>query len=146
MVEHNIYTYVVPIARAIAALMLAGFFGIVGGWIGTTISAFAGYPWSLQVHNQIYLVSIGLGAGAGGYLAWMDLTPRRLWIAAAALAALLGGLAGVYAGYAYGQVAEESFLGRGYTVENTIHWGAALGGFGVATLLGFFNEVRTRGR
>jgi hypothetical protein len=146
MLEGNIYTFGIPIARAIAAFILAGFLGIIGGWLGTTINAFAGYPWSLQAHNNIYLVFIGLGAGAGGYLAWMDLTPRWYWMAAAVLAVLLGGVAGTYAGYAYGQVADESFLGRGYTIENTIHWGAALGGFGVATALGFFNEVRTLGR
>ncbi|MSQ07590.1 MAG: hypothetical protein EXR54_06830 [Dehalococcoidia bacterium] len=146
LVESNIYTYLVPAARAIAAFFLAGFFGILGGWIGTTFSAFLGYPWSLQVHNNIYIVSIGLGGGAGGYLAWVDLTPRWYWMAAAVLAVMLGGVAATYAGYAYGQVADESFLGRGYTVENALHWGAALGGFGVATLLGICNEFRTRGR
>jgi hypothetical protein len=143
MIEGNIYTFAVPIARAIAAFILAGFLGIIGGWLGTAFIAFAGYPWSLQTLNNIYLTSIGLGAGAGGYLAWVDWTPRWYWIAAAVALVLLGGVAGAYAGHAYGQVAKESFLGRGYTIVATVHWGAALGGFGMATLLGLFNEFRT---
>jgi hypothetical protein len=146
MLESNIYTYLLPAARAIAALMLAVFLGVVGGWVATTFSALVGFPWSADVHKTIYLVGIGLGAGTGAYLAWMDLALRWFWLVAWVAVVLLGGVAGTYAGYAYGQVADESFLGRGYTVENNIHVGAALGGFAVATLLGIFSEIRTSGR
>ena len=146
MLDSNIYTFAVPIARAIAALVLAVLLGIVGGWIAITINAFAGFSWSPEVYRNTYLVGIGLGAGAGGYLAWMDLTPGWFWIVVGVAVVLMGGVAGSFAGYAYGRVAEESYMGRAYTIDSHIHLGAALGGFGVATILGVFREIRTLGR
>ncbi|MBM3942083.1 MAG: hypothetical protein FJ316_03995 [SAR202 cluster bacterium] len=146
MIERNAYTYLVPIARAIASFLLAGFLGIIGGWIGLTFNAFAGYPWSLTTHTNIYVIGIGLGAGAGGYLAWMELVVGRRWIVLSAVAVLLAGVAGVYGGYAYGRVAEATYFGRAYTIDNNLHLGAALGAFAVATLLGVITEIRTKGR
>jgi hypothetical protein len=146
MVEGGIYAIVVPMGRAIAGLVLGIILGIVGGWIGTTFSAMIGYPWSVVVHRNIYLVGIALGAGSGAYLAWMNLSLRWYFILASILAVLLGGVAGTYAGYAYGHSIEPTYLGRSYTVDNAVHMGAAIGGAAVATVLGIINEIRTLGR
>jgi hypothetical protein len=120
--------------------------GIVGGWIALTFNALTELPWPLMVHLNIYLVGIGLGAGTGGYLCWMVLNLRWYWLAASVLIVLLGGIAGTYAGYAYGQSAEVTYLGRAHTINNMAHMGAAIGGAGVATILGVVNEIRTLGR
>lgn len=146
MIEGGVYNLVIPLGRTLAAFLLGIMLGIVGGWMGLTFNALTGFPWSLTVHRNIYLAGIGLGAGAGAYLCWMNLGLRRPWIMVSFLAVLLGGIGGAYAGYTYGHHTEPTFLGRAYTVENMLHVGAAIGGAGVATILGIINEIRTQGR
>jgi hypothetical protein len=146
IVEGGIYAIIIPIGRTIAALAFSIMLGIMGGWIATTFNAMIEYTWEPALHRNIYLVGIALGAGGGAYLAWMNLSLRWYLIAASVLAVLLGGVIGTYAGYAYGYRVEPTYFGRGYTVDNAVHLGAAFGGAGVATLLGLINEIRTLGR
>ena len=105
-----------------------------------------GYPWDLVVHTNIYFVSIGLGAGLGAYFGWMNLTLRWYLIASSILLVLAGAMAGTYLGLTYGQYVDATYLGRQYTIDNWLHFGAAIGGIAVATGLGVFSEVRTKGR
>ncbi len=140
MVEAGIYGWAIPVARSTAGFLLGIFLGIVGGWSAAAFSAFAGYPWSLEVHRNIYLVCIGLGAGVGTYLGWMNLTSRRTLMLAFILLVLAGGVAGAYLGFFYGERAEPGVLGRRYTIDNAIHFGAAIGGTILSTILGLLNQ------
>ena len=76
MVEGSIYYWVVPFGRAIAGFMAGLLLGIAGGWMAVVIYAMAGFPWTIEVQRNMYLVWIGLGAGIGSYLGWMNLTSR----------------------------------------------------------------------
>ncbi len=146
MIEGSIYNWAVPAARTTAGFVVGILLGIVGGWAAVAFSAFAGYPWSVEVHRSIYLVGIGLGAGAGAYLAWMNLTSHRHQIIVFILLVLAAGVAGAYLGFLYGQRAEPGYLGRHYAIDNDIHFGAAIGGIIFSTALGPFNQWKTLGR
>ncbi len=92
MVEGGIYYWVVPFGRAIAGFMAGLLLGIVGGWIAVVIYAMAGFPWAIEIQRNMYLVWIGLGAGVGGYLGWMNLTSRRSLIIAFLVLVIIGGI------------------------------------------------------
>jgi len=145
MVEGGIYVLVIPLFRTLVGFGVGIFLGILGGWSATIFNAMIGYPWEVDVHRNIYLGGVGLGAGVGAYIGWMDLTLHRLLMAATLLLAILGGIAGTYAGMVYAQNSEPTYLGRAYTIENGLHFGAAIGGVIVATALGLLNEIRSPG-
>jgi hypothetical protein len=140
VVEGGIYYWVVPLGRVIAGFMAGLLLGIGGGWIAVVIYAMVGFPWAIETQRYLYLVWIGLGAGIGGYLGWMNLTSRRSLIIAFAVLVIVGGIAGAYLGFLYGQRVEESYLGRRYTLDSAIHFGAALGAIVTATTLGLINQ------
>ncbi len=146
MVEGSIYGWAVPVARSIAGFVVSLLLGIFGGWVAVAFNAFAGYPWSLDIHRNIYLVGIGLGAGVGAYLGWINLTSRRYVIFAFFLLVLAAGVAGAYLGFLYGQRAEPGYLGRHYAIDNSIHFGATIGGIIFSTALGLLNQWTRLGR
>lgn len=146
MLEGGIYVWAVPFGRTMVGFFLGGFLAIMGGWLAKVFNAMVGYPWDTQIHANIYFVSIGLGAGLGAYLGWLNLSLRWYLIVLSALVVLLGGLAGVYIGSIYGQRIDPTFLGQGASVVNMIHWGAVIGAIAVSTAIGLFNEVRSGGR
>lgn len=146
MIDGGIYAYVVPLGRSIAGFTLAIMLGIVGGWIAIVFNAMIEFPWSPEVHRTIYFWGIGIGAGTGAYLAWMNLTMGwRMSLITMALV-FVGAIIGTYVGYWYGHYSDASFLGRGYTIENSIHMGAPIGAIIMATILGVINEIKTLGR
>ena len=114
--------------------------GIAGGWMAVVIYAMAGFPWTIEVQRNMYLVWIGLGAGIGSYLGWMNLTSRRSLIIAFAVLVIIGGISGAYLGFLYGQRVEASYLGRRYTLDSAIHFGAAIAAIVTATALGLINQ------
>ena len=135
--------------RTVAGFMIGLFLGIVGGWLAAIFNSLAGCPfrcpWELEIHRNIYLVCVGLGAGVGAYSGWMSLALRWHLIAASLLLVILGGVAGTYLGHVYGQNVGPTYLGRAYTIDNWLHFGAAIGTIAVSTALGMFNEFGSTG-
>ncbi len=146
MLEGGIYVWAVPFGRIVVGFFLGAFLAIMGGWFAKIFNAMVAYPWDTQMHANIYFVSIGLGAGLGAYLGWVNLGLRWYLIAVSVLLVLLGGIAGVYIGSIYGQNIDPTFLGQRGAVVNMIHWGAIIGAIAVSTAIGLFNEVRSGGR
>ena len=145
MIEGNIYSVVIPLGRSVAGFIVGVILGIFGGWMALNFNQLIGYPWHLELHRHIYLVSIGVGAGVGAYVGWANLNIRWPFIAGSVLLVLAGAIAGVYLGMIYGQYTDETYLGRRYTIVNSIHYGAPIGGIAISTLLGLFSEFRTKG-
>ena len=145
MIDANIYTVVIPLGRTLAGFMVGVILGVLAGWIALIFNQLIGYPWHPEVHRHIYLISIGMGAGVGSYVGWANFNIRWPLIAGSVLLVLAGAIAGTYSGLIYGQYADESFLGRRYTIVNAIHYGAPIGGIAVSTLLGLYSEIRTKG-
>ncbi len=146
MVEGGIYPYLIPLARIVAGFGVGVMLGICGGWVGITFNHMIEFPWSLEVHRNIYIVGIGLGGGLGAYFGWMTLAIRWYLIAGTLLLVLAGGVLGAYLGMEYGEVVDPSYLGRRYTIDNMMHFGAPLGGIIVASSLGLYHYVRNMGR
>jgi MFS family permease len=146
MIEGGIYVWAVLVVRTVAGFFVGLFLGIFSGWLALIFNAMIGYPWDLDLHTNIYFVSIGLGAGLGAYFGWMNLTLRWYLIAGSLLLVLIGGLAGTYIGLIYGQYVEPTYMGRQYTIDNSLHFGAGIGGITVSTALGLLNGIRTQGR
>ena len=146
MLESGVYTWVVPLARTVTGFIVGTILGIVGGWAALIFNAMIGYPWSVDVHLNLYFVGIGLGAGLGAYMGWMNLTDRRSLIIGSLVLVIVGGVVGSYIGLAYGQNVEPSHLGRRYSIESGLHFGAATGAILVSTALGLLHEIKARGR
>ena len=111
-----------------------------------TFNHMVGFPWDLEVHRNIYIFGIGMGGGIGAYFGWMNLSVKWYSIAGTIMLVLAGGVIGAYLGLEYGAAVEPTYLGRRYTIDNMMHWGAAIGGITVATSLGLYNEVKNMGR
>jgi len=146
MMVDGIYTFIIPIARSVAGFGIAVFLGILGGWFAITFNHLIGFPWSLEVHRNIYIVSIGLGAGVGSYVAWVNLSIPWYFVVLTICVVLLGGVASAFGGLFYGSIVETTYLGRAYTIDNNLHWGAAIGGILAATFAGLFNQIVTQRR
>ncbi len=146
MVEGGISYWAVPLGRTIAGFMAGLLLGIGGGWMAVVIYAMVGFPWAIELQRNMYLVWIGLGAGIGGYLGWMNLTSRRSLLIAFLVLVIVGGIAGAYLGFLYGQRVEPGYLGRRYTLDSSIHFGTAIGAIVTATALGLINQLGRSGR
>jgi hypothetical protein len=146
MLESGIYPFLIPFARTVAGFCVGVMLGICGGWAAITFNHMIAFPWSLEVHRNIYVVGIGLGGGLGAYFGWMSFNIRWYLMVGMILLALCGGVAGAFLGLEYGQIADPSYLGRRYTIDSMMHWGAAIGGIAVASALGIFHYVRNMGR
>ena len=110
--------------------------GIVGGWLAVSIYAMAGSPWSMEVQRNLYLIWIGIGAGAGAYSGWMNLNARKYLIFGLAFIVIAGAVAGAYLGLVYGSITAPTYLGKRYSIDSAIHFGAPIGVIITATALG----------
>ena len=146
MVEGGLWPWVIPMGRTIAGFCVGVMLGICGGWAGILFNHLIEFPWSLEVHRNIYIVGIGLGAGLGAYTGWMILGARWYKVVGVLLAALAGGVLGAYLGMQYAYSIPPSYLGQRYTIDNWLHWGAAIGGIVVAASFGIYHYVRNLGR
>lgn len=146
MLEGGIYGYAIPIGRTIAGLMVGVILAIAGGWLGLTFNALVGYPWPGAVHIGIYVACIGLGAGVGAYVGWINLSLGRHIVALTILLVLAGGIAGSALGNLYGlEFIGPSYLGERDTRVNITHFGAVFGAIIVSTIFGLYYHFRTKG-
>lgn len=142
----GIYFYVVPLGRTLAGFMMGLMFGICGGWAAVVFNAMLGYPWAPELHRNIYIIGIGLGAGIGAYLGWVNINIRRPLVVLTVLLVLGAGVAGAYLGLEYGKIADPSYLGRRYTIENMLHWVAPVTAVIASTILGLVHQVWVKQR
>lgn len=146
MLEGGIYSYAIPLGRIIAGFFVGAILGIVGGWTGLTFNAMVGYPWDANVHLAIYVVSIGLGAGLGAWVGWINLSLRWYIVALTILMVLVGGIVGSVLGNLYGlEFIGPTYLGERDTRVNITHFGAAFGAISVSTVIGLYYHFRTKG-
>ena len=146
MLPGYISAWTIPAARVLVGFTFGVLLAFLGGMLAAFFNFLSDYPFDLAIHKNIMLVGIGLGAGAGTYLAWMNLrsNPRlRLGIL---LLVLIGSTAGTYIGHFYGPGVDAYDVRQRKAIDTTIHLGAAAGGIIVATTVGLISQVRPRDR
>ncbi len=145
MLEGIFSTRAVPMGmgRVLLGFILGLLLAILGGLLAAFFNAMSGFPWDLAVHKHIVLVGIGLSAGAGAYITWMNPSLRPLLGLGFLLLVLLSSIGGTYIGHVYGPGVDPSDYREQFAIDNTIHLGGAAGGIIMSTALGLIGQVRT---
>ena len=89
----------------IAAGSLFGVIGLVLGWMVWPPPAGADYLFYLRIFG------LGIGAGIGGFLGWLDLEQDKPTVFLFLVLALLGAVGGAFGGRLYGLTATEGIQG-----------------------------------
>ena len=145
VLEGGIYSFVVPAARSIAGYVMALILAIGGGWAVTIINAMIGYPWVGSTFFALYIAGVGMGAGLGAYLAWINLSMRWYFAIGTVLVILGAGIVGSTIGYVYWEpLFGENYLGPRDSQINATHFWAPIGAIAASTLIGLYFHFRTR--
>ena len=118
----------------------------MGDITGRVFNLAVGYAWDPAVHQNILYSSIGLGAGIGAYLGWMNLDRRWYFVLRSVLIVLAAGVAGAYLGRFYGPGVEPGWWWSRFATDQTVHVVGAALSVGIATILGLIHQVQTRSR
>jgi hypothetical protein len=92
MLQSTISAFLAPVGKTAMGLIFALVLALLGDVAGRVFNLSIGYPWTQSVHQNIHFISIGVGAGIGAYLGWMNL--ERHWYFMMGLGTLV--LAGGY--------------------------------------------------
>jgi len=141
MMNSNWSIYGIGAARTLAGLVVALLLAVGGDVFGRVINLMLGFPWSQLMHVNIHLVAIGLGAGIGAYLGWINFNLNRYWGSAILALVLTASVVGVYLGRALGPGVDPTYWWSRFAVDTTIHLSAAVGGTIVATAIGLTQQI-----
>ncbi|MCH8089565.1 MAG: hypothetical protein IH955_06105 [Chloroflexi bacterium] len=129
-----------------AGLTAAFLLAFMGDLAGRVFNLSVGYAWDPAVHQNIIFIGIGMGAGIGAYLGWMNLDRRWYLVLRSVVIVVAAGVIGAYLGRFYGPGVEPGWWWSRYATDPTVHMVAAALGAGVATVLGLIDQVHTRSR
>jgi hypothetical protein len=141
MIKGIWWTYATWAARSLAGFTFAVLLAFGGDVFGRVVNLLLGYPWPQGVHANLHLVSIGLGAGAGAYLGWVNFNLNRYWSLVILAIVLAASVVGVYLGRAYGPGVDPTYWWSRYAVDTTIHLAAAALGTVAATAIGLAHQI-----
>ena len=114
-------------ARVLVGFIFGVLLAVAGGLLGAFFNVLAEFPWELEIHKNIVLVGIGLGGGAGAYLAWMNPSNNAFTKLGILLLVQLGSIAGSYIGHIYGPGVDLDDFRELFAIDSTIHFSAATG-------------------
>lgn len=117
----GIEVYLVWAARGLAAFIAAVLLAFIGDLTGRVFNLLLGYPWPQAVHLNIHMVCIGVGAGFGAYLGWMNLSLSRYRALGFLSATIAAGIVGIYVGRAYGPGVDPTYWWSRFAVDPTVH-------------------------
>ena len=146
MVQGGTSFYATTVARTLAGFVVGLFLAFFGDLTARIFSLLLGYPWSPSVHQNLLVIGVGIAAGVGAYLAWMNLSLRWYWILGSLLLVLGGGIGGAYLGHIYGPGPDPTYWWSRYASDKTIYLTAAIGGIAISTILGLARELLPLGR
>lgn len=144
MVRGSWWEYAIPVGKTVAGFVLALLLAFVGD-LGTRIlNLLLGYPWPLEVYQNLNVVSIGAGAGIGAYLGWINWSWSRYWAIGTLLPVIASGVLGAYLGLAFGPGVDPTYWWSRFATDTTIYLTAAIGGTVCATAIGLVLMVSQR--
>ena len=132
--------YGVWIGRIVAGFAFAIVLTFVGDIGGRVVNLLLGYPWHQDVHFTMQLVSIGLAAGIGAQLGWINLGLSRYWSLGMWAVVCAAAIVGVYMGYAYGPGVDTTYWWSRFALDTTIHISAAVAGTVAAAVIGITKQ------
>ncbi len=142
MQRYGLSGWGIILGRTLLGFIFALLLAVLGGWGGMIFNLLISYPWSLELHQHLQMLGIGLGASLGAYLVWMDSTLRWFCTLIAAAVVWAGGAAGAYLGRAYGPGVDSSYWWSRFAVDTTIYLAAATSGIIVSTIIGLATQIR----
>lgn len=146
MIPRGIEVFAVPLARSLFGFIAALLLCFAGDLAARVFNLAVGYSWPQEVHRHIYFVSIGVGAGVGAYLGWINLNhPRRLMVGILLLV-IAGGVLGVYLARAYSPGQDPSYWWSRFATDTRVYLGGALAAVILATAIGVIGQVVTSAR
>jgi len=141
MIRGTWWTYAFWAARTLASFIFAVLLAFGGDLAGRVFNLLVGFPWSQGIHVNLHLVAIGLGAGIGAYLGWMNFGISRFWGLVILAIVLTASVVGVYLGRAYGPGVDPTYWWSRYAVDTAIHLSAAICGTFAATAIGLTHQI-----
>ena len=132
--------------RTVLGLLLWAVFSVIGIVIAWAIFVFFGAA-SHATLLVFFMIGAGLGAGLGGYIAFLrvDRTPPPPILLAVGLSLLLAGIGGAWGGFQFGANQEvECCVGPAVTPITYTSMGATLGANAAALVIGVAHEIKVR--
>ena len=133
--------------RTVLGLLLSAVFSVIGIGIAWAMFVFSGAV-SHATLLSLLMSGAGLGAGLGGFLAWLrvDRVPRRHMLLAGTLSLLLAGIGGAWGGYQFGAGQEVACcVGPSITPITYTALGAAAATNAVALAMGVAQGIKALG-
>ena len=143
---NNVVDMLLPVFRTAAGFVAAIMLAFFGDLTVRVFNLAVGYAWPQTVHDNIYVIFIGIAAGIGAYLCWMTLD-RRWYVALRSVVIVLaGGVAGAYLAHFYGPGLDSTYYWSRYATDYTVYVMAAVLSTGLATTLGLLDLAYVRSR
>ena len=142
MQRYGLHGLGIILGRTLLGFIFAWLLAILGGWGGMVFNLMIGYPGSLELHQNIQMTGIALGASLGAYLVWMDSTSRWYRILLNAALVFVAGAVGAYLGSAYGPGVDPTYWWSRFAVDPAIYLAAATSGLIVSTTIGLATQIR----
>ena len=117
----------------VAALLLA----FVGDIAARVFNLSVSFAWDPAVHQNAHFIGIGLGAGIGSFLGWVNPNMPKLLLVGSLLLVVLGGIGGAYLGRGIGPGVDTSYWWGRFATDKTVYLGAVTVGIFLSTTLGF---------
>ena len=134
--------------RTVMGLLLAAVLSVIGIGIAWGMFVFFGGV-SHATLLALFMGGAGLGAGLGGFIAWIrvDRGPPAPMFVAMGLALVLAGIGGAWGGFQFGASQEvECCVGPAVTPITYTALGATLGANAAALAMGVAHEINDRRR
>ena len=136
MPQGSWWDYVVPIGKTAAGFIFALLMAFIGDLSARILNLLLGYPWPLEVYQNISIISIGAAAGIGAYVGWINWSASRYWFMVTPWPVMGGGVLGAYLGAIYGPGVDPTYWWSRFATDTTIYLTAAIGGIVCATAVG----------
>ncbi len=140
-----IYDHVVPLVTRLAVGFFLGGFAMGIFYLGSWVIVVSAFELTPRTVDAMAIGGIGIGAGVGGSLPWIDLDGPPYQIVFVVVVGLAGALIGAWLGQRVGESAEVGIGGMpGIAELSGILQGAVVAGNAAPMLLFFVRAARRR--
>ena len=136
----------IPLVRTAGGLVTSLLLAFTGDLAARVFNLLTGFSLDLVVHQNVNFVAIGLGAGFGAFLGWLNPSFPKYWVFGSLLMILLAAIGGAYAARILGPGVDTSYWWGRFATDTTVYLGASTAGLFLATSLGLISQVMLANR